>query len=71
MVAAAQELAGVLGEPLTDGVAGLPEETLARLTGQIAAAGHRQTAMLDEAIGRLMRGVPLPVRRVVRKALLG
>lgn len=67
----ARQLTGILGTPVTDGVAELPEETLTRLAGQIAAARERQTAMLDDAVGQALRGVPLPVRGIVRKALLG
>jgi len=71
MGAAAERLSRILGEPVTDGVAGLPDETLARLADQIAAARSRQSAMLDQAVRQALSGVPLPVRGIVRKALLG
>jgi hypothetical protein len=71
MGAAVEKLTRILGEPVTDGVAGLPEETLGRLADQITAARARQTAMLDEAVRQALSGVPLPVRAVARKALLG
>lgn len=71
MGAAVEKLTRVLGEPVTDGVAGLPGDTLDRLTEQIAAARVRQSAMLDDAVRQALSGVPLPVRGMVRKALLG
>lgn len=71
MGAAVDRLSRVLGDPVTDGVAALPEETLDRLTDQIVAARSRQSAMLDQAVRQALSGVPLPVRGIVRKALLG
>jgi hypothetical protein len=70
-MAGARELTGILGAPVADRVAELPDETLGRLAGQIATARDRQSAMLDDAVGEALRGVPLPVRGIVRKALLG
>lgn len=67
----AQELAAILGAPVTERVAELPDETLGGLAQQVAAARERQSAMLDNAVGQALRGVPLPVRGIVRKALLG
>lgn len=71
MGAAVDRLSRVLGDPVTDGVAALPEETLDRLADQIVAARSRQSAMLDQAVRQALCGVPLPVRGIVRKALLG
>jgi hypothetical protein len=71
MGAAVEKLTRILGEPVTDGIAGLPDETLFRLADQIAAAKGHQSSMLDDAVRQALSGVPLPVRGIVRKALLG
>jgi DNA-binding IclR family transcriptional regulator len=68
---AAAELEHLLGAPLPAAVARLPKADLARLTEQITAARRRQAKVVDDAVRTAVTGVPLPVRGIVRKALLG
>jgi hypothetical protein len=56
------------GAPPTP-VAVLPPEVLRRLTAQIDAGRRHHRAVADHAIAMATRGVPLPVRGIVRKAL--
>jgi hypothetical protein len=50
-------------------VAALPPQTLLRLTAQIDAGRRHHRAVADHAIARALKGLPLPVRGLVRKAL--
>ena len=52
-------------------VAGLPDDVRSRLADQVLAAQQRQTRLVTEAVDKALRGVPLPVRGIVRKALTG
>ncbi|KQY10062.1 hypothetical protein ASD37_06875 [Mycobacterium sp. Root135] len=68
---AAQALAETLGEEPPAAVGALPDEVLTRLAGQIEDASRRQAAAMEAGVKSALKGVPLPLRRVVRKALLG
>ena len=52
-------------------VLALPEESQRRLAELLVAAREEQQRQGDEAVERAVRGVPLPVRGIVRKALVG
>jgi hypothetical protein len=41
------------------------------LVDQIAVACQRQTRLIDDAVDSAIKGVPLPVRGIVKKALVG
>ena len=64
-------LADVLGEEPPAAVNALPAEVLARLAEQIDEARRRQAATMDSSVTAALKGVPLPFRGMVRKALLG
>jgi hypothetical protein len=64
-------LAEVLGEDPPAAVGALPDEVLTRLAGQIEDASRRQAAAMEAGVKTALKGVPLPLRGVVRKALLG
>jgi DNA-binding IclR family transcriptional regulator len=68
---AAAELERLLGAPLPPAVARLPKADLARLAEQVTTARRRQAKVVDDAVRTAVTGVPLPVRGIVRKALLG
>lgn len=42
-----------------------------RLLGQIEAAQARQADLIEAAVQTAVKGVPLPVRGIVKKALIG
>lgn len=65
------DLADALGNDPPAAVSALPDEVLIRLAGQIDDARRRQAAAMDTAVKSALKGVPLPFRGVVRKALLG
>jgi hypothetical protein len=65
------ELAAILGSAPPASVAALPEETLTRLTTQVATAKKQQQAAMAESIEVAIAGVPFAVRGIVKKALLG
>jgi hypothetical protein len=50
-------------------VKALPEEELAALAAQVVAARRANAELNTQAVETALRGVPLPVRGVVRKAL--
>lgn len=60
----------LLGE-LPPAVAALPDDQRALLATLVAQARERQARATDEATDIALRGVPLPVRGLIRKALLG
>jgi len=64
-------LAAVLGAEPPAAVAALPAEVSARLAAQIEEASARQAAAMEAGVKTALKGVPLPLRGVVRKALLG
>ena len=68
---AARVLAEALGEEPPTAVGALPDEVLTRLVGQIEDASRRQAAAMEAGVKSALKGVPLPLRGVVRKELLG
>lgn len=67
----ARTLAEVLGDEPPAAVAALPGEVQTRLAGQIEDASRRQAATMEAGVKTALKGVPLPLRGVVRKSLLG
>ena len=65
------DLSDVLGAEPPTAVAALPPEVVARLAGQIEDARRRQAEAMESGVKAALKGVPLPLRGVVRKALLG
>lgn len=65
------ELAAALGEDPPAAINALPAEVLTRLAGQIEHARRRQAATMETGVKAALKGVPLPFRGMVRKALLG
>jgi hypothetical protein len=66
-----EALQAALGAEPPAGVQSLPAAVLTRLAGQIDAARTAQSAKIDESVREAVTGVPLPVRGIVRKALIG
>lgn len=64
-------LSDVLGDRPPDSVAALSPEVLERLAHQIENARKHQGEIMDESVRVAVKGVPLPVRGIVRKTLLG
>ncbi|MGI8679964.1 MAG: hypothetical protein ACR2LX_15035 [Jatrophihabitans sp.] len=63
-------LAAALRSEPPAAIAALPEDVRTRLAEQIRSARHRQATVVDDAVRTAVKGVPLPVRGIVRKALL-
>ena len=61
----------LLGDEPPATVLALPDEARERLVALVATARERQQRLADESVTTALRSVPLPVRGVVRKALLG
>ena len=61
----------LLGEDLGSVVAAIDEASCARLVTQIKTARVRQNQLIDEAVQTAIKGVPLPVRGLVKRALVG
>ena len=70
-MSASTSLSELLGSAPPASVATLPEQTLSRLSDQIVAARHAQNAALGDSINAALKAVPLPLRGVVKKVLLG
>jgi hypothetical protein len=66
---AVADLARALRHTPSAAIAALPPQTLLRLTAQIDAGRRHHRSVADQAIARALKGVPLPVRGLVRKAL--
>ncbi len=66
-----QRLRQVLGSAPPDSVAALPAEYQAELVEVIEAALRRQSEDLAASFDTTMRHVPVPLRAVVRRVLLG
>jgi hypothetical protein len=66
-----EQLRELLGEQPPPGIAALPAEDQARLSGLIAAAREKQQADLEAAFTATVRHVPFPVRGLAKKMLLG
>ena len=67
----ATTLSDVLGDGPPDSVAALPRAVLERLANQIEQARRHQADVMAESVRVAVKGVPLPVRGIVRKTLLG
>lgn len=67
----AATLSNDLGAELPASIAALPEAVLARLLDQLHAARRHQAEIVDSSVKTALKGVPLPVRGIVRKALTG
>lgn len=66
-----RSIAQVLGVQPPASVAALPAEVLDRLARQVEAARRKQARTMAESVDVAVKGVPLPVRGIVRKTLLG
>lgn len=62
---------GLLGSDVAKIFASVEPAAQLRLVGQVEAAQSRQAQLIDDAVQTAVRGVPLPVRGIVKKALLG
>lgn len=69
MTDSAAALATELGGELPASVASLPEQVLTRLLEQVHAARRHQAEVLESSVKTAVKGVPLPVRSIVCKAL--
>jgi hypothetical protein len=66
-----QRLNELLGAVPPPGVRALPEPARADLADLVEDARRRQTTGLEEAFTATLRHVPFPVRKIVKKVLLG
>ena len=64
-------LARLLGADLPPGVAALPESAQQELADHLLAARDAQDRALDGSITSALKAVPLPLRGVVKRVLLG
>ena len=64
-------LARMLGGELPPSVAELPEAVHQELADHLAAARQAQDRALEGSINSALKAVPLPLRGVVKKVLLG
>jgi ubiquinone biosynthesis protein UbiJ len=67
----AAALIRALGDRPADSVLALPSEVLEHLADQIEKARRHQIDVMAESVRVAVKGVPLPVRGIVRKVLLG
>ncbi|MBJ7337072.1 hypothetical protein [Mycolicibacterium sp.] len=65
------ELTDALGVEPPSEISALPPEVQARLAGQVEDARTRQAAAMEAGVKKALKGVPLPLRGAIRKALLG
>lgn len=56
---------------LPPSVTALPEDLRERLAQQVGVAQRHQARVVENAVRDAVKGVPLPVRGIIRKALLG
>jgi hypothetical protein len=56
---------------LPPSVAALPQAVRGRLARQVRAAQRHQANVVENAVRDAVKGAPLPVRGIIRKALLG
>lgn len=66
---AQDDLEHLLGSGLPASVQALPEEVRTRLAAQVRAARREEDRLMREATDKALRGVPLPFRGAVKKAL--
>jgi hypothetical protein len=71
MAHADERLSKLLGAAPPPGVQQLPEPVRAELADLVEDARRRQAAGLEEAFAATLRHVPFPVRKIVKKVLLG
>jgi hypothetical protein len=56
---------------LPPSVTALPEDLRERLAQQVGVAQRHQARVVENAVRDAVKDVPLPVRGIIRKALLG
>lgn len=56
---------------LPPSVTALPEDVRERLAQQVGVAQRHQARVVENAVRDAVEGVPLPVRGIIRTALLG
>jgi hypothetical protein len=66
-----RRLRDFLGAELPEGISALPDADRDALTAVILDARARQARGLQEALGAALKHVPLPLRGIVRKVLIG
>ena len=66
---ATDDLEALLGPDLPASVRALPEPVRTRLAAQVRAARREEDRLMREATDKALRGVPLPFRGGVKKAL--
>ena len=66
-----RRLRDFLGAELPEGISALPEAARDALAAVILDARARQARGLQEALGAALKHVPLPLRGIVRKVLVG
>lgn len=66
-----KSLQDVLGAEPPPGVQALAPEVQERLAALVDDARRRQARLMASSVETAIKGVPLPVRGVVKKALLG
>ena len=64
-------LASMLGVQLPPTVAALPTDVHQKLTDQLSVARNAQNTALESSINSALKAVPLPLRGVVKRVLLG
>jgi hypothetical protein len=64
-------LRDLLGEPPPPGVAALPDAARGALAEVIAAARRKQSDDLAASVATTLRHIPLPLRAVVKRVVLG
>lgn len=64
-------LAELLGGPPPPGVLALAADDRERLAGLLADARRHQAESLEESFTATLKHVPFPVRKIVKKVLLG
>jgi hypothetical protein len=64
-------LASMLGADLPPSVAALPPDVHQLLADQLSVARRAQNTALESSINSALKAVPLPLRGVVKKVLLG
>ena len=71
MSSPASPLASLLGTELPPSVAALPVEAHAELAEHLRAARAAQDNALEGSVNSALKAIPLPLRGVVKKVLLG
>ena len=66
-----RRLRDFLGAEVPEGISALPDAARDALTAVILDARARQARGLQEALGAALKHVPLPLRGIVRKVLVG